>query len=347
MGLFLILIVLASHAFARSGSSIETVSASKEWRALLHYQPTFTGVESTIDNPDFFFSKTGKTDPTAELRATVAAFEKGQPRIGTANLHPVCAFPARARLISQNLDSVWPLVKCADFDHWRDNLDLRSISLVFSTAYAGNPASMFGHTFIKLNLNTERGAGHPLLDYGAEYAANPTDDSPVEYVWKGMTGGYMGIFSIRPYYELVGSYAFSENRDLWEYELELPKEQLEYFLAHFWELFATGNADYYFLDENCSYLLLEVLDAVRPEWQLSRRVDFFVTPHQTVQLVHAQAKGGNWRFVPSQRRVFRHTYENLSSANEFESWTSAAVKPNSRAIPTSRVLGREPGPNRP
>ena len=44
---------------------------SNEWLALGHYQKG----ESSIDSPNFFLSKNGKTNPEEELKATIELFE--------------------------------------------------------------------------------------------------------------------------------------------------------------------------------------------------------------------------------------------------------------------------------
>ena len=45
------------------------------WHTLVHYKPTFFGhYKSLVDDPEFFCAKNGKTNPRAELMATVRAF---------------------------------------------------------------------------------------------------------------------------------------------------------------------------------------------------------------------------------------------------------------------------------
>ena len=44
------------------------------WHALLHYRKELFGYKSLVDDPGFFFSKKGKTDPKSELKYTIEAF---------------------------------------------------------------------------------------------------------------------------------------------------------------------------------------------------------------------------------------------------------------------------------
>ncbi len=300
----------------RGGTKPEALAYSPAWLKLLHYQKTLWGFKGTIDFDSFYFSETGKTDPLSEFLATRKALKTGFPKVGLLKLDPICAFPDRMRFFKKVLGEAQRSVFCEGIEYWRKNLPLRSISLVFSTAYSGNPASMLGHTFLKLNLKSSDEAGHSLLDYGASFMALPTDDKGLLYFAKGLTGGYQGAFSVEPFYTHVIGYAYRENRDLWEYEFSFDEQELVLFLEHFWALSYSGFTDYYFLDDNCSSLLLEVFDAVRPELRLSQTRGFFVLPHQTISVVTSKIRDFKVYFVPSQKKEFMALAESLNVAEE-------------------------------
>lgn len=296
--------LLMLFLIARTSMAQVPDSHRDRWLKLMHYRSGWFGYESAIDFAGYFFSDRGKTDPEGEWQASLDALAKGQPLAGGEA--PNCAFPARFRLMRSFLPEGTREPDCERFGVWRDRLKLESISLVFSTAYSGNPASLLGHTFLKLNLKSDgpRRKSH-LLHYGASFAAAPEDEVGFLYFVKGLTGGYRGVFSLEPYYEHVMAYSYGENRDLWEYEIDLSGDELEIFLAHFWELYAHAHVDYYFLDDNCSSLLLEVLDAIRPELNLAARRGWIVLPHQTVRVLTTTLTPRAVRFYPSQRRQFR------------------------------------------
>ncbi len=272
------------------------------WLALLHYQIGYFSTKSTIDNPEFFFAADGKTNPNAELEASRKALANGLPKVGV--LDPQCAFPARSHYFAEYFGDKPRDVSCDGFEHWRQHLQVKSLSMVFSSAYLGNPASMLGHTFIKLNLANNKTDTSPLLDYGASFAAYPENDPEFIYMIKGLTGGYRGVLTLDPYYSHVLTYAYRENRDLWEYELDLTPKELVYFIEHLWELFAASSIDYYFLDDNCASILIEALDAVRPELHLSQKKGLFVLPQQTLKLALLMQKDKRVKAFPSQRRLF-------------------------------------------
>ena len=94
-------------------------------------------------------------------------------------------------------------------------------------------------------------------------AADTHEQRGVNYAFKGLFGGYQGRFSIAPYYVAVKTYGDIENRDIWEYGLNLTQEETSQMLRHVWEM-RSAWFDYYFLDENCSYHLLSLLETARP-----------------------------------------------------------------------------------
>ncbi len=104
------------------------------------------------------------------------------------------------------------------------------------------------------------------------------------YAVKGLGGGYPGRFSTIPYYLKVKNYSNLENRDLWEYRLNLSQDQIDRLVLHLWELGST-HFDYYFFDENCSYHLLSLLEVANPELRLRDRFPLWVIPADSLRPV--------------------------------------------------------------
>lgn len=234
----------------------------------MHYERRLLGgVKSTLDGPEFFLAKDGATDPLAELKASLEAFEEPPEKrqIGRLKQPAQCAFPERLRFLREKFSLTPPAVKCAKYEEYISQFKAKSVTLVFSSAYPNNPGSMFGHTFLRINSSQRS----EILDYGVSFAAIvPPDEGTVAYMALGLMGGYRGQYSMQPYYVKVNEYVNSESRDLWEYELNLTEAETLRLLAHLWELETTSWFDYYFFDENCSYQLLAAIQAVKPEWEL-------------------------------------------------------------------------------
>lgn len=143
------------------------------------------------------------------------------------------------------------------------------------------PASIFGHTLLKIDSDDPN--RKEILEYAVNYAANadPNSTDGLTYAILGLIGGYPGTFTLLPYYVKIGEYNDLESRDLWEYELDLQPSEVERMVRHLWEL-GSASFDYYFLDENCSYHLLSLLEVARPTLFLRSKAPF-VIPGDTVK----------------------------------------------------------------
>lgn len=287
-----------------------------EWHALLHYKPRLLsrGVESLVDAESFFNSPAGKRDPQAELDATLLSFfSKVGPR-KRGDEHPQCRFIARYRWLKQELafdTARLPEQACDEFDAWMNELSAGQLVLVFPAAYLNNPASMFGHTLFRVDPKGQE--KHPrLLSYAINYAAVTEQERGIPYALKGLFGGYPGRFSVAPYYVSVKQYNDIENRDIWEYTLNLEAEEIDRLLAHLWEMHS-AYFDYYFLDENCSYHLLSLLEVARPGLRLTNAFEWWAIPSETVRAVTEETGLlAEVHFRPARSTVLRQREEVLT-----------------------------------
>ncbi len=149
-----------------------------------------------------------------------------------------------------------------------------------------NPSSMFGHTLLRFD-RAGQDEKTRLLSYAVNYGAVTGNDNGLLFAVYGLTGGYPGTYSVMPYYQLVRQYTDFENRDIWEYQLNLTPAEVRRLLEHLWEL-REQYADYYFFDENCSYQLLFLLDVARPGLRLADRFPVYAIPVDTVRAVVRQ-----------------------------------------------------------
>lgn len=323
---------------------IAELARSSSWRKLLHFQPSlpFGTRHSQLDGAEFFFSPQGGEDPEAELRATLEAFTDPAyaRKIGRLKQHPQCAFPERYRFLKKELALDTKDIVCEKLDEFLAKFKARSATLVYSSAYPNNPGSMFGHTFLRINSKAEGDQKKlDLLDQGISFAAYvPPDANQLDFILKGLMGGYPGQFSILPYYVKVNEYVSSESRDLWEYDLDLTPEQTERLLRHAWEVETNSYFDYYFIDENCAYQLLALLEVARPDWTLTD-FGFHVIPADTIKkLASVPGAVTGVRYRPSLRKQLLARYESLDPARrkEFFAMTSGEADPASAVdIPTA------------
>ena len=277
-----------------------------QWRALLHYEPRHfsSGVVSTADTVWFFQAADGKTNPRAELHATLRRFfastDTGTSPDGTQadtapdglmknGEHPQCALRGRYLWLDRRLHfdpQRLPPQPCEQFTVWRSGLQPSGVSLIFPEAYLNNPSSMFGHTLLRID-SSPPGVRSDLLAYGVNFSADTGDDGGVAFAWKGILGYYRGRFAVEPYYETIKRYGDWESRDIWEYQLALDPDAVDVLLAHLWELRGV-EFEYYFFDENCSYQILALLDAAQPDLRLHEQFPGWVIPADTVRAVVAE-----------------------------------------------------------
>lgn len=322
----------------KSSLNLENFAYSIEWLNLLYYLPQGAGrYKSEVDQSTFFISEKGKTDPYQELIETLRIFQsQGKTFSERHQQKYLCAFPARKILLEQKLKLQFENVDCPVFDEWRSGFQAHSVSVVYSSVYAGNPASMFGHTLLRLNRQSlEEREGENVtsemdntkkftnsssttlksdqFSYGANFAAAvPVGENSVKYAIWGVFGGYEGRFSFAPYYLKINEYNHAESRDLWEYDLSLNEKEMEMLLKHFWELYAYGGRDYYFIDENCSYVLLRVLAAIRPDLDL-KSSSLYLMPSESIKILKKNPSLVRRKyFRPSLRKRLLQSYEQLT-----------------------------------
>ena len=203
-------LILSTYSFSKDSNQLppyldtprlKEISQSPQWLDLLHYHQIglFTSFESQADDPNFFLAQDGKTNPYNELTATIRAFLQAQQ---TETSSAQCQFPARLHWLSSQLgETYFPKHTCKEFEQWFNKIDARSITLIFPAAYLNSPSSMFGHTLMRINRLS---GNNDLLDYSVNYAANADpNDNELLFSFKGLTGGYPGVFTVLPYYEKV------------------------------------------------------------------------------------------------------------------------------------------------
>ena len=273
----------------------------KYWHILLHYRRGPFGTRSLIDDEDFFLSKEGKYNPEAELNATIKAFFQ---EADDETKHPVCKYIARYTWIKEQLEldsSQLPFPECKRFTELINQIQPESVSLIFPTTYMNSPASMFGHTL----LIVETASKSKLLAYAINYAAVTQETFGPLYAIKGLFGFYKGYYSILPYYAKIQEYRDVNDRDIWEYPLNLEYEEVIRLLMHVYELDFIYS-DYYFFDENCSYQLLFLLDAARPSLDLTNQFNLWVIPLDTIRVAKKSGLTTGNFYRPSKSTKIKH-----------------------------------------
>jgi hypothetical protein len=259
------------------------LARERMWAVLLHYKPAGKGVKSLVVDPAFFNAPEGSRNPEAELFATLASFFTGTVKENEE--HPQCRFVARYTWLREKLGfdpARLPKASCPKLEKALLEVNPRSLVLVYPNTLLNSPSSMFGHTFLRINTTYES----DLLSHAVSYAAITGEDPGPLYPIKGLFGFFPGRYSNLPYYEKVKEYIDIEQRDIWEYPLNLTTEEAYRTFLHVWEM-KDFYSDYYFFDENCSFELLFLIEAGRPSLRLTDEFygkwRFWVIPVDTVR----------------------------------------------------------------
>ena len=287
------------------------------WRKILLIPDTWLNTDqSLIDDPKHFINPDGRSNPEKEMIATLNGFFSNDL---DQNTHALCRYPARFQWLAEALSidvTLLPQPQCEHLQNYSNSLHYVGATLVFSNYYMNNPASLFGHSFLRMKRPLEKRNDKSLMDDVVNFSAFlPEDPGPFIPI-KGLMGMFPGKFALLPYYSKIQEYNNSESRDLWEYDLNLTESELRMLELMLWELGPTS-IDYYFLDDNCSFVMLSLLEAVRPSLNLTGRFKLYAVPSDTVRAV-ADVPGmvEAVHYRPSSLSRYRSRFELLTPAEQ-------------------------------
>ncbi|AZC65824.1 DUF7840 domain-containing protein [Pseudomonas chlororaphis] len=298
-------------------SRLQQLANDPFWISLGHYETAkLGGWRSYVSDPKFFLAANGAEHPDAELKATLDAL---YAPASSGNQHAQCVYPARTRWLKAQLNlSDLPAVDCNEFNQWFKDVSPHSTVMIFPAAYLNSPSSMFGHTLLRIDQADVQSNHTALLSYAINFGAYiEGSDNSILYAWKGLMGGYPGLFALVPYQEKLSEYRSLENRDLWEYRLNLTQAETERMVEHVWEL-KQIKFDYFFFDENCSYRLLELLQVARPSLRLTEQFPLTAIPTDTVKAVKEAGLVEKIEYRPSRERELLERAKPLS--NDEQQW---------------------------
>lgn len=256
------------------------------WRRLLMFAdaPKNTHHEqSRIRDASFFLSKTGKNSPKDELIAMLDALER-------QDWQAICRFPARTHFLVQELSAMgvaglerlWSMLdeRCVAFYDWSMAMQGQSLSLMFAEEHGDNIASAFAHVFLRLDLANQDDKQAVAMNHTV--FAKP-DDGVLAHAIKPLVGAYAGVMEIVPYRLKEADYLVKDERDLWRYVLRLNHEQIAQIMRHIWEV-KDVNRPYYLTHDNCATEIARLVDVVRADQSLMRRLGKVATPSEVVRI---------------------------------------------------------------
>jgi len=292
MKFFIFLLLLSATIFG--DDLTQQLSKDSYWLKLLHYHKH----KSTIKTTSFFLSPNGSSNPASELIATLKAFSKSDKAI--------CKYPARYRWLDSQLDfkkSV-DLKRCPKLQIFLKP-DFRSLDVVFTAQRYNSPASVFGHTFIKLETKT-----YPFaLNYSAKI---PKGVNSFSYAYGGLTGKFKSGYKLAPFSLKDYEYRTEEFRDLIYFRLNLTKDDLRNILLHLYEIKDTKE-DYYFINHNCSSELLKLIDMAKYHSGMDKELSTLVIPTDVLYILKKYGYIGKITKQKSKLKIFYNTISKLNS----------------------------------
>ena len=291
---------------------LQQLANDRFWISLGHYETAkLGGWRSYVSDRKFFLAPDGNEHPDHELAATVQAL---YAPASLGEQHAQCVYPARTRWLKAQLNLTdLPAPDCAEFKKWFKDVSPHSAVMIFPAAYLNSPSSMFGHTLLRIDQADVQSDKTSLLSYAINFGAYiEGSDNSILYAWKGLMGGYPGLFALVPYQEKLSEYRSLENRDLWEYRLNLTQAETARMVEHVWEL-KQIQFDYFFFDENCSYRLLELLQVARPSLRLTEQFPLTAIPTDTVKAVKEAGLVESIEYRPSRERELLSRAQPLTS----------------------------------
>lgn len=285
----------------------------EKWLTLNYYNKTVTGgYKSDIINHDFFLSKDGINNPDAEF-IEFKRYLKEYISSGK-NIEIMCRFPARLSLFQSNYDWAKNIKRpvCTDFENKNRPDKITSVSLVLANGYFENPGSYYGHNLLKFNYGDTR-LSQESVDASINYGANATD-SPgnPKYVFKGLLGLYDANYTRNNDFIYTNAYTNLQMRDVWEYELNLTKDDIRALAEHSWEM-SFAKFKYYFLSDNCAHRISNLIAFLRGS-DTFKIHGFWLTPVQVTRKLNDAGLIKKISYQPSLQTVFFKKYKKASKA---------------------------------
>lgn len=290
--------------------TFKAVSQSEAWQNLLYFDQKKE--KSIVTNQNYFISnKSEELNPEDELEKALAAFSLRQ---SANHRHPQCIYPARYLFLKQHFDLA-PPVKCSAFEDWKKTYQPSELYIAIASQYIANPASVFGHSFLLISSKTQT----PSFWYSYNFAAGiPNTVNGLEYIVGGLFGGFTASYTLMPLYQRMHQYGSVEDRDLWLYKIKVSKQELEFLIAHLWELVHLAEFEYYFLNENCAGVLLRTLAATFSDLNDLKNLGVTESPINVIKKLKQKGRVLEPFLLPSASQTLKTELQLLSRAEKTE-----------------------------
>ncbi|MEZ5566548.1 MAG: DUF4105 domain-containing protein [Gammaproteobacteria bacterium] len=289
---------------------------SPTWHALTHSD----GRKSKIRKSSFLLTGNRFT-PEAELIATISLLYGNEEPDSRQ-----CDYPARNRWIAEQLGTEpASLQHCRELTEYLARVPVDEVTLVYASENLSQPSSIMGHILIKLAGKDAEGQRR---EHAVSFFTDVQGVNVPKIVYDSLVAGKSGYFSLTPYEKKIDAYLAGEQRNVWEYRLDLTESERKMVQLHIWEL-RNANPAYYFDAYNCATLTNFVLATANPA--LLERGSYLMSPLDVVRNVHQQNMIASVVVLPSNKWKIRMISGTLTSPG------NAAVKASVDAVDAARL----------
>ncbi len=298
---------------------LKAVAEHLQWQHLLFYK----NGNAEVISPDFYL-----TDPNTQSASNFSPYDELIATLKNAHdASVVCRYPARYLWLNQHLPELKvDLQRCPDLPDPN-----QEISLILVSNYLKNPASSFGHVLVKTSAAMATGdpvtgqlSGEDLLNNSYNFGARiPPTDNGMMYAIKGLFGFYDAGFSEAEFFKHDAVYSKNEQRDMWEYVLDLKAFETQLLNYHLYEA-KSARFDYYFIKQNCGYRTGEILELISDIKTTERLGPWYAPDYVFDQLLEYNTDANNEnntsalvasvRYLPSEQTQLRQKFLQLPKA---------------------------------
>jgi hypothetical protein len=252
----------------------QSLARDPVWHALLHLQQGLPQIADTK-----FLLSWPKFSSEAELRATLEL-------ITATPQTAACRFPARtlwlqSRMELPDLDTSL----CPEIQEFIQKAPFDRLELVFADESVTQPASVLGHSFLKISGPRNEQA----IDHAVSFYTHAETFNLPKLLWDSLITGKAGLFSLTPYAQEENKYIEDEQRNIWRYEVRTTAFERALIRNHLFEL-KNSHLTYFFHRYNCATVLHNILALTG---DLPIKSKWWITPKDVVKDLQAANRIAN------------------------------------------------------
>jgi hypothetical protein len=156
-----------------------------------------------------------------------------------------------------------PEVQCASLEDLSlSPAQIDHLEVVYVVPTTSEAASMAGHLLVAVVYRPDARGVARVDSYGLGAQTGGLRSGSLDYILMGLTGGFYSRIDREAFEVTLTRYGELEDRDLWRYRLKLSDGELRQVLTRLDELRLGGRKPYFFLQRNCTQLLVELLGSL-------------------------------------------------------------------------------------